>query len=69
MGYFRACLGYLRIYLDYVGMFGLIEEKLVGAIEAANNILLPKNTWQRQFDPSSDLWVDSARRGMFLFLS
>ena len=40
--------------------------KLVDAIEAANNSLLPKKTRQRQIDPSSDPRVDSARRGLFL---
>ena len=37
----------------------------MGAIEAANNSLLPKKTRQRQIDPSSDPRVDSVRRGLF----
>ena len=36
--------------------------KLVDAIEAANNSLLPKKTGQRQIDPSSD----PATRGLLL---
>ena len=42
--------------------------KLVGAIEAANNSLLPKKTRliPLVIDPSSDPLVDSARSGLLL---
>ena len=43
--------------------------KFVVAIEAANKSLLPKKTRQKQIDPSSDLRVDRARRGLFLIPS